>query len=228
MMKISRQMLVFVLSLILIFSGCDSYSQRFQEIPDDAELSVNMDSISVNVIDVLLRSSVQTHYLMSYPEPGQIFFEVVLIIQGLDDSPSTVLEWGTKNLSLNCDGIDAHLAFPRREIADETVEYIVGEVINFHYIYIYSVSDNTNFKTCNLVFSDGQAVMLAPRIEVKNDPDSLPKFEDNGVVLSGEENQASGENAVVAGGIQNAASAINTTVAGGMLNAATTSHATVA
>ena len=131
MMKISQKTLVFVLSLILVFSACDGFSQKSQEIPEDPELSVSMDSISVIVLDVLLRNSVQTHYLMSYPEPGHVFFEVVLTIQGLEDPPSAVLNWGANNLSLNCDGKDAKLAFPRRVIADEKVEYIVGEVVNF-------------------------------------------------------------------------------------------------
>jgi hypothetical protein len=227
-MKISRQLLVFVMSLILTFSACNHSSQRSQESPGDTDIRVNKGSISAKVLNVLLRNSVQTYYLMSYPEPGKTFFEVVLNIEGLDDSPSAVLEWGKENLSLNCDGKDAELVFPRREIADENVQYEVGEVINFNYIYIYSVSDNTDFKTCKLVFSDGQTVKLASMIQDKSDFDSIIQFEDKGVVLSGEENQARGENAVVAGGSQNAASAINATVSGGMLNAAITSHATVA
>ena len=95
MMKIFRQLLLFVMSLILLFSACDGFSQRSQEFPGDTEIS------------------------------------------------------------LNCDGKDAELVFSRREIADENVEYEVGEVFNFHYIYIFTVSDNTDFKSCKLVFSDG-------------------------------------------------------------------------
>jgi hypothetical protein len=228
MMKNSHQLFVFVMSLILTFSACDGFTQRSQEFPVDTEIIVNIDGISATVFDVLLRNSVQTHYLMSYPEPGQIYFEVILNIQGLDDPPPAVLKWGTENLSLNCDGKDAELVFPRREIADENVEYKIGEVINFNYIYIYSVSDNTDFKTCKLVFSDGQTIKLASKIQVSRSIDSIIQFEDKGVVLSGEENQAQGDNAVVAGGAQNVASAINTTVSGGMLNVAITSHATVA
>ena len=77
-MKISRQLLVFVLSLILTLSACDDSSQRSQEFPGVTDIRVNIGNISVKVLDVLLRNSVQTHYLMSYPEPGNIFFEVVL------------------------------------------------------------------------------------------------------------------------------------------------------
>jgi uncharacterized lipoprotein YehR (DUF1307 family) len=76
MMKISRQLLVFVMSLILTFSACDDSSQRSQ-FPGNSDIRVNMGSISAKVIDVLLRSSVQTHYLMSYPEPGNFFSKLL-------------------------------------------------------------------------------------------------------------------------------------------------------
>jgi hypothetical protein len=214
--------------LILILSACRTERETSIDFLEETDLTLNVADATVTVLDAQLRNSVQTHYLMHYPEPDHTYLEVLLTIDGLVASPENILAWGTENTALQCDGTSAELTFPRRVIADENVEYKVGEEINFHYVYIYSVLRDADFETCHLIFSDGQRVNLSPKLEGFESPEETALPEEKGVVLSGDDNRAFGESAVVGGGAENSANAIHTTVSGGNLNLATASHATVA
>ncbi|MFC1997496.1 tail fiber domain-containing protein [Chloroflexota bacterium] len=226
-MKSSRLFLVCALLTYLIISSCNVGRDWNQGLPNDISKPLLVDDVTVTVLRVQDRKSFQTHYLMHYPEPHYIYLEVILNLQDIDSSPLDLLDWGIQNITLICDGSDGALAFPRRVIADEEVEYKVGEVINFEYVYIYSVLSSSDIGTCSLTFSDGQVVGLSHLIEKSKELDSTAIPEVKGTVLSGEDNNAYGENAVIGGGAQNSANAIHTTVSGGNMNAATASHATV-
>lgn len=89
------------------------------------------------------------------------------------------------------------MAYPRRVIADEQVEYKAGENIYFNYIFIFSVWKDSDFEKCGLSFSDGQGLDLSPFLEIPDNFTLTALDEEKGTVLSGEDNQAFGENAVI-------------------------------
>jgi len=223
-----RLFLISAFLLIILISACSADENLISQNNIQPGQSFSVDDATVTVVDARFRSSVQTHYLMHYPEPNDTFLEVVLSITGVAASPEIVLAWGIENIVLNCEDTDAELVFPRRVIASENVEYKYGEEIDFNYVYIYSISKNTDFETCQLVFADDQRANIFLLLENFDLLDEPAQPEEKGIVLSGEDNMAFGENAVVGGGAKNSATAIHTTVSGGNLNKATSSHATVA
>jgi hypothetical protein len=227
-MKSLRFFLTFAFLLSALVSACGVEEALIREPEIQPEQTFSVDDVTVTVVNAQFRNSVQTYYLMHYPKPQYTYLELVLTIDGLAADPETVLAWGIENIALNCEDTDAALAFPRRVIADENIEYKVGEEINFNYVYIFSVQKDSDFETCRLVFSDGQRVSLSVQLEGSAPSDDSALTEEKGTVLSGENNQAYGKNAIVGGGAQNSANAIHATVSGGNLNLATTSHATVA
>jgi hypothetical protein len=226
-MKSLRFFLAFAFVVIVLVSACEFDEELIPESETLLEQTFSVDEVRLKVVDAQFRSSVQTHYLMHYPEPDYIYLEVIFSLDGMDASPDNVLTWGIENIALNCEDTDVALAYPRRLIVSENVEYKVGEEIDFDYVYIYSVLRDTDYATCQLVFSDGQQVKLLPFLKGSELPERPAQLEEKGMVLSGKDNEAYGENAVVGGGEQNSAAAIHTTVSGGNLNRATTSHATV-
>ncbi len=213
--------------MIFLLMACNAEGEIIPDSSNEIFVSVVIGHVTVEVLDVQLRNSVQNYYLMYYPKPDHTYLEVVLSIEDLDASPENTLDWGAENFCLMCEGQAAELVFPRRVIADEHIEYKAGEKLNYDYVYIFSVLDEADFATCDLTFSDGQSVNLASILEVPADFSSTTQSEEKGTVLSGEDNLAFGENSVVSGGSQNSANAIYATVAGGNMNLAVTSHATV-
>ncbi len=216
-----------LLAVIFIFLamilGCEVERSPQTEVQKDQPVVLN--GVSVLVQQARLRGSLQNYYLMQYPDPGYVFMEVILTIEGLAASPDSILNWGKENFYLDCEGIQPDLTSARRIIVNEDVLYKSGEELDFDYIYFYRVPQEMDFEGCNLIFSDGQRLSLTPIAQ----PAELTvrESDEQGVVLSGKDNQAFGEEAVVAGGTRNAASAVHTVVSGGDLNAATASHATV-
>ena len=137
-----KSILLIILSLVFVIfllMACNAEGEIIPDSVNEIFVSVVIGHVTVEVLDVQLRNSVQNYYLMDYPKPDHTYLEVVLSIEDLDASPENTLDWGAENFFLMCEGRAAELVFPRRLIADEHIEYKAGEKLNYDYVYIFSI-----------------------------------------------------------------------------------------
>jgi hypothetical protein len=215
-----------------VFVACSSPDEKdalVTEKWDDptGKPSMQVGSVNITVLEAQVRRSFQTHYLMTYAEPGKLFYEVILLIDGAD----MPLAWGRENLSLIYMDNNAELVLTRPIILDEQVTYRSGEELTYGYVYIYQVVQDSLFEKYELSANNGQSVQLGSvlRTVASNQP-TQPTHQagEYDVVAGGSNNLAAGPFATVSGGSDNLASAIHSSIGGGNLNRASASHTTVA
>lgn len=201
-----------ILLLALLLAACTSTNFGESDPIKGLDSPIQVGEISLTVLDASIRNSMQTHYLMTYPKEGHVFFRLTLKIENVSPDPDETLEWGLPNLELIAGDANYTVAEAQRIIEDDQVNYKVGEDVSFMNVYFFEVPANGNFQKFELQVPDSQRIPVGQIVEV---PDKISEDE---IDL----------HAVEAGGSQNSASAYHATIGGGQLNVASASHATVA
>lgn len=182
---------------------------------------ISTDGVEFELQRVLFRTSYQTYYLMSYPEQGFKFLQIVARIEGSDDP----VQWGTEHLSVRDGGQEFPLAFARSVLVGEDIEYRADADFEYEYEFYYQVPADASGESLRLQFSDGRPIELAGLGNAGQVPTAVPK---EGEVLSGESNLAAGLLSVIAGGSDNRTGATHAAALAGRLNLAAGDHSTVA
>lgn len=95
-MKSIFRLLICVFLLILGIAACSTARDKSQNWNNEANRTVIVKNVTLSLLGARLRSSVQTHYLMHYPEPQATFLELILTIDGIDATPEETLQWGVE------------------------------------------------------------------------------------------------------------------------------------
>ncbi|MBC8504557.1 MAG: hypothetical protein ISR58_17645 [Anaerolineales bacterium] len=123
-----------MITLILI-AGCSGIQTSPEPIIGIDEPIIVGDA-QLTVLDARIRNSMQTHYMMSYPQSGQIFYVITLEMERVNNDPDLVLDWGTNNFLLTDGKIFIPPANAQRTIAGDQAQYKVGEDLSFLYILL--------------------------------------------------------------------------------------------
>lgn len=198
--------------LIMIMLGiCSCSPGSPSEMIIDLQSPISFGEVQISLIDASIRNSMQTHYLMSYPKDGFVFFRITLSIEGASDDPDQSLLWGDENLRLFLDERVYPVAQSQRIISTQDVEYKAAEKVDFHYVYFFEIPKNSPYTEYQLQLPDEQTIPVGHVVEIPK-----PVVEDL-IEL----------HATVSGGSANIAGAYHTTIGGGQMNIAGASHATV-
>ena len=189
---------------------------------------INVGEAQLAVLDARIRHSMQTHYMMSYPQPSYVFYVVTLSMEGIDNDPNSTSEWGAVNLKLANEAEIIEPADSQRTIAGEHVEYKVGEQFSFLYIYYFEVPQDSDFGSYSLLIPEDQSIPLGSILQTPaSTPSSSVGINLNNVVSGGSGNQADAFHATVSGGQMNVANASHATIGGGQQNTASYFYATI-
>jgi len=223
----SKKLSTAVLFLILL-TGCSMSQIGTVEPISGIDNPVNVGEAQLVVLDARIRNSMQTHYMMSYPMPAHVFYVATLSIDGVDDDPNITLDWGVANLRLAFQDKIFVPADAQRTIADEHVEYKVGEQLSFLYIYYFELPQDSDFTDYILVLPNDQKIAIGSIVQVPSSSGiSSVEIDLHNVVSGGSSNQADAFHATVSGGQMNVASASHATVGGGRENSASYFYATI-
>ncbi len=218
----------FTAMIMILITGCSSV-QSSREPITGIDLPILIEDAQLTVLDARIRNSMQTHYMMSYPQPGHTFYVVTLSIEGIDDDPELILEWGDQNLKLTSDSAPIAPANAQRTIAGEQAQYKVGEELSFLYIYYFEIPQDADLSQYSLQLPNDQTISLETIVQIPQFTDmSVLEVDLNNVVGGGSNNQADSYHATVSGGQMNTASASHATIGGGQDNEASYFYATIA
>ena len=214
-----------IITILLV--GCSGVQPATNSIVG-VDKPILVEGAQLTVLDARIRSSMQTHYMMSYPQSGHAFYVVSLQIEGIDDDPDLVLDWGTNNLLLTNENVLIHPSNAQRTISGEQAQYKVGEELTFLYLYYFEIPINANISQYSLQLPDNQSISLSSIIRI-------PEVTENGnveinlydVISGGSSNRAGAYHATIGGGQMNTASASHATVSGGRQNLANYFYATI-
>jgi hypothetical protein len=223
---ICRPSIVLMFLTLLVFGCTPGLGRDNQPIAATPERDFSIGEIQVTIIDVSVRQSYSTYYLMNYPDPDEFFIVLELEIFGVEEP----LEWAQSNLSLLADQGPYPLEISRPILIGEDIEYRADFDFEYHYELIYRVPRQVVMDELRMIHNGQAIAALAPLLETPVDElpgDVTGMVEPGGAALSGSDNLATGQQSVVAGGTDNQALAINSAVCGGSLNQATVSHAYV-
>jgi len=225
-MKIKTYLLTML--ILILLTGCIGRSQETVEPIAGIDHPIGVGEVQLRVLDARIRRSMQTHYMMSYPQSGNIFYVVTLSIEGIDADPAVTLDWGTTNLILTNEIGGIAPSYAQRTLAGEQVEYKVGEAFSFIYLYYFEVLQVTNYHEYKLLLPDDQSISLGSIVQTPTQAQlSSAEINLHNVVAGGSHNLADAYHATVSGAQSNTASASHTTVGGGRENMATYFYATV-
>ncbi len=217
-----------LLLFLILLTGCAGLQDSTPKPISGIDYPISIAEAELTVLDARIRNSMQTHYMMSYPGPSQVFYVVTLSLEGIDEDPDLTLDWGTTNLKLADETNIIEPTESQRTIADEHVEYKVSENVTFIYLYYFEVSKDADFENYSLLLPNGQTVALGSIVSIAAPPETRSvEIDLNNVVDGGSGNQADAFHATVSGGQMNIASASHATVGGGRQNTASYFYATI-
>ncbi len=211
---------------LTLLTGCLGIQNNLTEPIVGIDTPLNVEGVQLRVLDARIRKSMQTHYMMSYPQTGKIFYVVTLSIEGIDVDPDVTLDWGVSNLFLKDETNGLAPTHAQRTIADENPLYKFGEQLTFLYTYYFEVPQESDFRQYSLLLDD-YSISLRSIVEIPNAADDVVEIDLYSVVCGGSNNLADAYHATVSGGQLNTASASHATVGGGRENSARYFYATI-
>jgi len=219
---------IWILNWLLagILTGCSSSKSTPPAPIAGIDEPIRISEIEITLIEASIRNSMQTHYMMTYPADGYVFYRLTLAIEEENTLPEEILAWGESTLQLEFDDQAFEVSHSQRIISNESVQYKAGEDILFLYVYFFEVPEDANFSEFSLQLPNEQQIPVGQTVNI---PQTLSReaVELHAVDGGGSGNHASAFHATVGGGQMNIASASHTTVSGGRENVASYFYATI-
>lgn len=209
-----------------VLTACNGGTIDSSEPIPGLDLPIQVKEASLTVLDASIRNSMQTHYMMTYPKAGNVFYRLTVRTDNLSPDPDETLAWGVKNLQLLLGETIYAVAEAQRIIEQEHIEYKAAEKVSFLYVYFFEVPEDVQFSQFLLRLPDDQQIPVGQIVEIPV-PVSKNEIDLYAVEAGGSQNSASAYHATVGGGQLNIASASHATVAGGRENSATYFYATI-
>lgn len=215
---------LFTLSSVIacaIFSvaACSPYvdptESKLDETPG-APTFLEHDGVTLEILNIAVLESYQTHYIMNYPPEGDYYIRIEARISGIEN-PET---WGQRYLTIGDSFQRWAPEHVRRVLIGEGYEYTRDEDYTFHYQFFFSVPEVVQPTSLAVFIANQEASAIAQLY--------APPPEQRSANLSARPSEGTaGEFSIVAGGSSNAALATHTTVSGGQYNRAAVAYATV-
>jgi hypothetical protein len=217
------RLLAGVIAGILFLAACSTVLPQEEPI-SGIDLPVMVGDMALRVVEARVEDSYSNFYMMIHAGPDDIFYEVVLTIEGAGSRDAN-LAWGQENMELVSDGFAGRLERARPVLVGDEIEYHAGEDFQYQYAYIYVIPRHSPYKEFRLNITSGGDITLDKIVEIPVVSTVSLVTPQGNTVNGGSQNEASGSFATVSGGSRNSASAFHTTVGGGHLNTASASHA---